>query len=694
MRKNKKNISYNILDFGQETTVPKTILKNIMQLEEPISLVGSCSSYTDKPGKYTYIATQEKLDAAVTYLSKKDYIMAVDIETKGLDAYSGCIFLIAFSITPGESFVFDPRKVDATEFAKLLPNLRCIAHNANFEYAWFRQHYNVKTNFYFDTMMGRQMLNAGKLNKRAGLDDCMEEDLGIVVDKTLQKSFQDLDEESPLTNTQIAYCAGDVCWLITLADIYEEKLKKEKLYHIWETLERPMIPILGEHKHFGIPVDVAYAKNLEKEINSVIATKEKELLDFLGYKSHQINIQSPDQLKEILSERGINVEDTNENTLSRYISELTNKESEAAVLINKILDFRGVIKERDYAKQWGTDFLNKKTNCVHASYGQTFTDTGRMNSRDPNAQNIPRDNKFRQMIRPLKSGFKVGILDVSQFEVRILAQASGEQKLIDAFIKGFQANTKLKLYLEEMEIGSIPDKDKEPEAYNKLLAKYPKIAAYLQDVYETDFHRMTASAIYNVPPGQVTKEQRTVAKSISFALPYGASYYTVAQSAGIPEDDAKKIINAYYAMYRRVEKYLNNLKEQAVKEGYTTSLAGRKRYYTVPLAADANTDPDRYKKIMGMIERAATNMPIQATNGDAIKLATILVTPELEKLSSYEGECRIIMWVHDEIVVIAPEEKIKQVATITETKMIQAAKTWLPDVPIEIGIEIADTWKK
>lgn len=620
---------------------------------------------------YEYIDSQEKLDSIIL-----DEEIALDIETSGLDPHTETIFLIAIKERGKKVKVVDPRNLEVSNFINQIASRKCIIHNASFEFPWFYVKYGVSLNVSYDTLVMAQMLRAGRIAESASLDNCLERELGIVLDKTCQKLFATLSKKSPLTNGQIEYSARDVEHLIDLKDKLVKKLKEEKMLHLWYNMERHLIPIIGINKALGIPVDMEYARELEISMREELMEIERKILDHIG--DPKLNISSTAQMKYVLEKMGFELESTEKEELEKYKGD---------PLIDLLMEHRRVSKEIDYPIQWGRTLVNPVTHNVHPSFHQTQTSTGRFASSEPNAQNLPRSNAYRVMIKP-QPGYKVVIADMSQIEVRIIANEANDQTMIDVFNRGYIANAKLKEFLKKNGLEKLPDSE-------EFMKAHPELTAILDEVYNTDFHRATASLLYKIPPKEVTKEQRATSKATTFGIPYGVGPGSMAKQNGIELQEAIEIMNKYFSTYSRLRRYLNRQKKMALGVGYTLSVAGRKRYYP-PALRDATTAEGlkEWEKRVASIERAAMNHGAQSSNADIMKVATILADRELQKISDFPNECRIIMWVHDEIVAIGPEPKIKAVADIVESMMIKAGKEFLPRVPIEIGVEIADTWKK
>lgn len=346
------------------------------------------------------------------------------------------------------------------------------------------------------------------------------------------------------------------------------------------------------------------------------------------------------------------------------------------------------------------------------------------NCGEPNIQNIPRDEPWVQFRGAIVAppGYKLIYRDYSQYEVRCLADLANEPKMLAVFRERAELLPSFERRCKELGLPG-PDaltelREKKPEKYEELVGPYPDVDELAARLADLDFHRRTASLLFKVPVTEVTKAQRSKAKTITFALPYGAGPPGVAQQAGISVEEAEQLINDYYASFPAVKNYLERMRQQA-RRGYTATPSGRKRLYPRPdrdriyrealeakqaggkawealRARWKSDDPARIalKRVeyqLAGIEREGTNHPIQGCNADATKLATVLAAPRLRWL---DPRCKIVAWVHDEIIMIAPEEAAEAADQILERAMLEAASRYLTRCPVEVSVVIADRWGK
>jgi DNA polymerase-1 len=622
---------------------------------EPLEPTGICVG-----GRYHYYDTLVKaLPLLNHWPSYNVKPLALDLETgtwcRGAepDPFSSPIYLMAVSTKRGEAHVFDIRALlyeDEERFKevmrKFLSYNKFVCHHGQFEQAFLLQQFGVLPTVEFDTMLASQILTAGLQELGNGLDDCFERYLGLKLPKDDRKFFSEIHPSSPLTNKCIAYAAGDVAQLKELARIQYEMLHEKGLYHIWEEIEKPFLPILTKAKLAGVTIDVDRMEEIRVELERTVGDHLGRFAELVGTHTFIrgkrnpaevtepfLSITSWQQLTEWYYGMGHEIEGTGEEVLSALLKSRVSRR--VREFTQCVLDYR-----RD-SKVLGTYVLpllgkhrNPLTGKIHPDWKQ-MVDTGRMACRSPNLQNIPARTEMGQRMRECfvaEPGHKLIVADYSQMELRILAQLSQEPRMLEAFQKG------------------------------------------------EDLHSKTAEALFGA---EYTKEQRGLAKTINFGIAYGAGPSTLADAADIPIRQAQALLQKYFQTYPKLKEYLDRSARSAQDYCFAATPAGRKRWFTRP---DPNAE--KYRQQMGAIGREGCNMPIQGCNADATKIASA----EFET-----GKCegtQILMWVHDEIVVQAVEENTEHEAAWLRTCMIEAGKRYLPDVPCEVSISISERWCK
>lgn len=575
--------------------------------------------------------------AEVADLLAAEPTLALDTETTGLDPYSVNLLLIQVA-TPQKVYVVDVPRVNPLPLKPLLesPRILKLLQNAKFDYEILRHLAGIEVCNLFDTMLAERLLTAGRYGARSetGLKALARNYLGIVMDKTARKGFIGAVGDQYLEPAQLLYAARDVEVLFGIWRQQATQLRKEKLEKVAQ-LEFQCVPAVGDMELAGVAVDVGRWRQILTGVavqRDQAAAELTALLDevmpqrtMFGVSS--INLNSNQQLMEVFRRLGVELEDTSEATLTKVQG--------AHPAVAKLLEYRTHEKTLSAFGEHILELINPATNRIHPDFQQYGADTGRFSCTKPNVQQIPATSDFRSCF-VAASGYKLITCDYSQAELRILAELSEDPGFVGAFVSG------------------------------------------------GDLHAITASQMFNVPLDQVTKSQRSAAKSINFGLAYGRGAGSLALQLGVSPDEARALIETYFKAYRGVQKWLDTAARQGVTRGYTTTLLGRKRYYDVP----ASTDPD-YRSKIASIERQAKNSPIQGGNADMTKIALVYLREALQGL-----DARVVNTVHDEIVVEAAEAIAEEVKHIVEFQMIRAGQEILRHVPVVADAAIGDYWKK
>lgn len=411
------------------------------------------------------------------------------------------------------------------------------------------------------------------------------------------------------------------------------KLSNLGLNRLYNEVELPLVDVLISMEEEGVRIDVEALKEYSSRLSAERSQLEQNIYDLAGT---QFNIASPKQLGEVLYER-LQVTDKPPRTATKQYStaeDVLVKLKDRHPIIDKILEYRSITKLIGTYLDSFPKLISPTTHRLHTVYNQTVTATGRLSSSNPNLQNIPiRTERGREIRRAFVARDQNHMLlaaDYSQIELRIIASLSQDKNMIEAFANHY------------------------------------------------DIHAATAARIYNMPIEQVSKDLRRNAKSVNFGIVYGISAFGLSEQLGISRKEAQTLINEYFNQYPDIKQYIDTNIAFAHEHGYAQTLLGRRRYLT-----DINS---RNASARNFAERNAVNMPIQGTSADMIKLAMIQVHKELlnQGLRS-----RMILQVHDELVLDCPIEELDQVRTIVEQAMLNA----LPlSIPIEVGIDVGPDW--
>jgi len=595
----------------------------------------------EKAKEYILIQDENELANLIEKLSKEKEI-TIDTETSDLNYMTANLIGIGLSIEPTKAYYIPingkiKKEIVLSKLKFLIENenISFIGHNLKYDYHILLNHSIEIKNISFDTILASYLINPQ--NRRHNLDTIVLEKFGfnkIPIKSLIGSGKKQISMKDVPLNEITSYCCEDVDYTLRLKQIFEKELKEKKLEHILFEIELPLLPVLAKMERNGVFIDKEKLFEMSKEINHQLYLLEGEIYSLAGKK---FNINSPKQLSEILY-------------VDLALSPTTRKKgssfSTSADVLEKlkgkspIIDY--IIKYREYQKLLSTYInalplqINPKTNRVHTTFNQSVTATGRLSSKNPNLQNIPikseEGKKMRQGFKPQKEDWFYLSSDYSQIELKLLAHFSKEPKLLDAFNNG------------------------------------------------DDIHVYTASLIYNVPIGDVTKKMRNVAKTVNFGILYGQSAFGLSEQLNITPKEAKEFINTYFERYPKVASYLEESKQKIYETKISYTLTGRQR----PIPEIDNKNPI----IRAAAQRLAINTPLQGTAADLIKLAMINIDKEIKK-QNLKGF--MILQIHDELLFEIPKEEIEIFKTFVKDKMEHVFDLKVPlTVNMEIGKNLSE----
>ena len=437
-----------------------------------------------------------------------------------------------------------------------------------------------------------------------------------------------LFEESSNNNEIGAYIYA----IKKLYEVTTKKLEGEGSLKLFNEIEIPLITVLGEMQYNGMMVDknelISFGVTLKNRLEEL--TKE-----IYGLAGEEFNINSTQQLGTILFEKlKLPASKKNKKGYSTDVDSLEKIEKEHPI-VSKILEYRSLMKLNSTYVEGLLPYINKKTNRIHSYFHQTITATGRISSTDPNLQNIPaRDELGRNIKKAFKAkeGYVYIDADYSQIELRVLAHMADDENMKNAFL------------------------------------------------HDEDIHKQVASRVFNIPFEEVTKEQRSRAKAVNFGIVYGISGFGLAKQIATSRKEADEYINSYLEKYSGIKKYMDTVTEKAKNEGYVETLFGRRRY--IPELKSSNYMVREFGK------RAAMNTPIQGTAADIMKIAMNNVYKKLEEENI---DAKVILQVHDELMLEAKEEEKEKAKIILKECMENAVKL---SIPLKVEVNEATTWYK
>ena len=501
-----------------------------------------------------------------------------------------------------------------------------IGHGEKADYLELKSKGFNPKNMMFDLTIASYILNPAKDNYR--LDEMILEVLGIVLEskkENVQLGLFDIPENEDKKEEYSRYAL----YILKCKEKYETELKEKNQFHLFEDIEMPLMRVLAEMEFSGVLVDREIIDEFSKKLSSSVDNLTHEIWNMVGT---EFNINSPKQLGEILFEKlQLPVIKKTKSGYSTDADVLEKLRLEHPI-IDKILEYRTLNKlKATYID--GIIPLIKEDGRVHAKFNQTVTATGRISCTEPNLQNIPIRTEIGKELRKMfvaKEGFTFLDADYSQIELRVLAHISGDENMIHAFNSG------------------------------------------------EDIHAMTASQVFDVPLEDVTKQMRSEAKAVNFGIVYGISDFGLATNIGTSRKKAKEYIEKYFAKYPGIKAYMDRTVKECKEKGYVETLWGRRRY--VPEIKSNNFNVRQFG------ERVAMNAPIQGTAADIIKIAMINIEKELE---DKKLESKLLLQVHDELVI---ETKLEEIETVRELLVRNMENVIKLDVPLKVEAEEGKTW--
>jgi len=595
--------------------------------------------------------------------------LAFDIETTSLDAMRADLVGFSLAVAPGRAcyvplghrrgggFDFggdDLRQIPlGAALAAVKPLLEDasvlkIGQNLKYDCQVLARH-GIDLGPLDDTLLISYALDGGR--GQHGMDALAERHLGhtcLDFAQVLEHAPGARKSEKTFAEVPLAkateYAAEDADVTLRLWMVLKPRLAAERMTTVYETLERPMVRVLGEMERAGVKVDKAILSRLTSTFSQRIHRLEEEIYDLAG---HKFNLGSPRQLGEFLFDNlklpgGRKTRTGQWETRANLLDDLAAREDlpeHARKLINVMLEWRQLAKLKSTYTDSLPQHVNPATGRIHTSYALASTTTGRLASTDPNLQNIPIRTKEGREIRTAfvaETGHKLISADYSQIELRVLAHVADIPQLRKAFEEGL------------------------------------------------DIHAMTASEMFGVPIAGMPPEVRRRAKAINFGIIYGISAFGLAAQLGIPKQEAGEYITTYFKRFPGIRDYMETTKRLAHERGYVETIFGRRAHYP-----EINT---RNPSMRGFLERAAINAPIQGSAADIIRRAMIRMPQALRDAGL--GSVRMLLQVHDELVFEARQGEVERALEIIVPVMEKAAEPAVRlRVPVHVDAKAADNWE-
>lgn len=573
-------------------------------------------------------------------LLKQDSV-CFDTETTGLDPLTAELVGIAFSWTAGKGF-YIPFPENKEEAQVLIEELREFFEHTAIEKVGQNLKYDIKVlakynvqvkGKLFDTMLAHYLINPDMRHNMDVLAETYLNYTPVSITELIGKKGKNQKSmrEVPI-DQQTEYAVEDADITLQLKQHFEKELDEAGTRKLFDDIEVPLLRVLAAMEVEGINLDVDFLKSLSGDLNADIERLTSEIFAEAG---EEFNIGSPKQLGEILFDKMKLVEKPKKTKTGQYSTaeDVLSYLAKDHAIIQKVLDYRGLSK----LKSTYVDALPEQVASdgrVHTDYMQTVAATGRLSSNNPNLQNIPirteRGRQVRKAFIPRDKNHTLLAADYSQIELRIIAALSEEENMIQAFTNG------------------------------------------------EDIHASTAAKVFNVPLDEVTREQRSNAKTVNFGIIYGVSAFGLSNQTDLSRGEAKELIDNYYKSYPKLRNYMGDLVSFAREHGYVKTVLDRRRYLNGINSSNA--------VVRGAAERNAVNAPIQGSAADIIKIAMINI---FEKLENSHYKTKMLLQVHDELVFDVPNDELDAIKELIQTQMETAFKM---AVPLDVEVGLGQNW--
>ncbi|MGB3142539.1 MAG: DNA polymerase I, partial [Maribacter sp.] len=616
--------------FGSSGDLPATIKD-----------YSSRQTIDDVPHAYQSVAPGMAMKFFLQNLMKQTSV-CFDTETTGLDPLTAELVGIAFSweATKGFYLPFPEEKEKAQE---LIEELRPFFESEEIEKIGQNLKYDIKVldkyqievkGPLFDTMLAHYLINP---DMRHNMDVLAETYLNYtpvsITELIGKKGKNQLNMRDVPLEKQKEYAVEDADITFQLAQHFRPELKEANTEKLFQDIEIPLLRVLADMELEGIHLDEDFLNSLSSDLNDDIANLEKKIYEDAG---EEFNIGSPKQLGEILFDKLKLVEKPKKTKTGQYSTaeDVLSYLAKDHEIIQNVLDYRGLAKLKSTYVDALPEQVEPSTGRVHTDYMQTVAATGRLSSNNPNLQNIPirteRGRQVRKAFIPRDDNYTLLAADYSQIELRIIAALSEETTMIEAFKNG------------------------------------------------EDIHASTASKVFDVPLEEVTREQRSNAKTVNFGIIYGVSAFGLSNQTDLSRAESKDLIDTYYKTYPKLRNYMSEQVDFARENGYVQTVLGRRRYLKDINGSNAI--------VRGAAERNAVNAPIQGSAADIIKIAMINIHKKLEE-GNYKS--KMLLQVHDELVFDVFKPELEELKTMIKSEMENAYKI---EVPLDVEVGVGDNW--
>ncbi len=609
---------------------------------------GQLSMFTNEPQPPTIVAPKVESNIAVNIVDSaekladlvktlnKARIISFDTETTSTEEMRADVVGISLAVKEGEGYYIPIGHSAGTNLAledvlsalqapMTDPKIGKVAHNAKYDYIVLAKNGLYVWPLTFDTMLAEFIIDPGSHN--LGLKNLAFVKLGeemTHIEELIGKGKKQISMADVAIESVAPYAAADAETTLRLMPIMQADLRRVHGTKLLEEIDLPLTPVLADMEMKGIALDLPFFQETSKRLEKRMGEIEKGVFEAVG---KPFNINSTQQLSDVLFKQlGLEPPDRGNKTASGHYS------TSAGVLdmlrgrhsvVDMILEHRELSKIKSTYVDALQAALNTDTGRVHTSYSQTGAVTGRLSSSNPNLQNIPIRTEEGRRIRNGFVADKNNVLlsvDYSQIELRIVAHMAQDEGMLAAFRAG------------------------------------------------EDIHTTTARAIYSVGPEAVTKNMRRHAKSINFGLIYGMSVFGLTRTTDLTLGEAEEFVKTYFQKFPGIKKYLDGIRKLAAQQGYVETLLGRRRYFPA-LQSKQNV------QLKNREEREAINAPIQGTAADILKIAMLRIPPALQAAGL---KAKMLLQVHDELVLECPEGELEETAQIVKETMSNAFPMSIP----------------
>ncbi len=572
----------------------------------------------------------------------KQKSVCFDTETTSLNPLEAELVGIAFSWEKGKGF-YVPFSENKEEAQQILEALRPFFEDENIEKIGQNLKYDIKVlakynisvkGKLFDTMLAHYLINPDMRHNMDVLSETYLNYTPVSITQLIgKKGKNQLNMRDVEIEKQTEYAVEDADVTFQLKEHFEKELGEANTQKLFDEIEVPLLRVLAAMELEGINLDKDFLQNLSEALDRDILQLEKYIYEEAG---ETFNIASPKQLGDILFGKMKLIDKPKKTKTGQYSTaeDVLSYLAKDHKIIRDVLEYRGLSKLKSTYVDALPDQVEKTTGRVHTDYMQTVAATGRLSSNNPNLQNIPirteRGREVRKAFIPRNEDYVLMAADYSQIELRIIAALSEEDNMIEAFKNG------------------------------------------------EDIHASTASKVFNVPLSEVTREQRSNAKTVNFGIIYGVSAFGLSNQTDLSRTEAKDLIDTYYKTYPKLRNFISEQIQFARENGYVQTVLGRRRYLK-----DINGSN---QVVRGAAERNAVNAPIQGSAADIIKIAMINIHKKLEA-ENYKS--KMLLQVHDELVFDAYKPELEKLKTMVKHEMENAYKL---TVPLDVDLGVGENW--